>query len=102
VAPALANYNMIDLFADNDEAGERWGKILLDTLTAMGLAGRVLSFKFVQSKDAAESAAGAPFVYPITEATEQHASDLVRDGYDEYEALRLALTLSMQESPDDT
>ena len=102
VAPALADYNVIDLFADNDEAGERLGKILLDTLTAMGLAGRVRSFNFVQSKDAAESAAGAPFVYPITEATEQHASDLVRDGYDEYEALRLALTLSMQESPDDT
>ena len=102
VAHALADYNVIDLFADSDEAGERWGKILLDTLTAMGLAGRVRSLKFVQSKDAAESAAGAPFVYPITEATEQHASDLIRDGYDEYEALRLALTLSMQESADDT
>ena len=102
VAPALADYNVIDLFADSDEAGERWGKILLDTLTAMGLAGRVQSMKFVQSKDAAESAAGAPFVHPITETIERHASDLVRDGYDEYEALRLALTLSMQESADDT
>ena len=102
VAPALADYNVIDLFADSDEAGERWGRILLDTLTAMGLAGRVQSMKFIQSKDAAESAAGAPFVYPRSEAIEQHASDLVREGYDEYEALRLALTLSMQESADDT
>ena len=26
VAPALADYNVIDLFADSDEAGERWGQ----------------------------------------------------------------------------